>query len=35
MVFQEVNTIDAPDNVADFANGVMIGLAIVALAVAC
>lgn len=32
MVFQELNSIDTPDDVGDFANGVMIGLAIVALA---
>ncbi len=32
MIFQEMNTIDAPDDVGDFASGVLIGLAIVALA---
>lgn len=34
MIFEQVNTIDAPDNVGDFAAGVGIGLGMVALGVA-
>ena len=34
MIFEQVSTIDAPDDVGDFAAGVGIGLAMVGLGVA-
>jgi hypothetical protein len=35
IMIEEMDSIVAPDDVADFANGVMIGLAIAGLALAC